>query len=173
MFPGKRRRPFAARQQKTIRGVVEKLEERLVLSLSSSPVHLNLIIHGLPLPVDAARSHARPLPSGGPVPLFSPAPVGLTPDQIRTAFELNNISFGGVVGDGTGQTIAIVDAYDDPAFANTGTAGFASSDLAQFDTAFGLPDPPSFKKVNQDGNTSPLPGTDPAGAGNPNGNWEF
>ncbi len=37
----------------------------------------------------------------------------------------------------------------------------------------GLPDPPSFTKFNQYGSTSNLPGTDPAGAGNLNGNWEI
>ena len=45
-------------------------------------------------------------------------------------------------GDGTGQTIAIIDAYDDPNIAG---------DLAAFDTQFGLTAPPSFTKVAQDG----------------------
>src|SRR5262249_11156265 len=35
-------------------------------------------------------------------------------------------------------------------------------DLHQFDVAFGLPDPPSFKKINQNGGTT-YPGTDPTG----------
>ncbi len=50
--------------------------------------------------------------NGGPA--QSQAPVGFTPDQVRTAYGINNISFGGTTGDGTGQTIAIVDAYNDP-----------------------------------------------------------
>ena len=33
---------------------------------------------------------------------------------IRTAYGVNEIGFGAIAGDGTGQTIAIVDAYDDP-----------------------------------------------------------
>ena len=70
-----------------------------------------------------------------------------------------------------GQTIAIVDAYDDPDLIDTGP-GFSSSDLAEFDQKFGLPDPPSFIKVNEYGSTTNLPGVDPAGAGNPQGNWE-
>ena len=41
-------------------------------------------------------------------------PVGFTPDQLRTAYGINNIAFGATTGDGTGQTIAIVDAYNDP-----------------------------------------------------------
>src|SRR5205823_6436409 len=75
--------------------------------------------------------------------------------------------------DGTGQTIAIVDAYDDPAFLNSTDPNYADSDLAQFDLQLEIPDPPSFIKLNQQGQTSPLPRTDPSGAGNPNGNWEI
>ena len=56
--------------------------------------------------------------------------------------------FGSVAGDGTGQTIAIVDAYNQPSIA---------SDLASFDSYYGLPAPPSFTVVNQNGATSPLP----------------
>ncbi len=52
------------------------------------------------------------------------------------------------------------------------SSSFSSSDLAQFDKQFGLPDPPSFLKLNQNGGTTNLPGTDPAGAGNAQGNWE-
>jgi hypothetical protein len=63
----------------------------------------------------------------------------LTPMQIRHAYGFDQISFSnGAKGDGTGQTIAIVDAYDDP---NIG------ADLAHFDSTFGLPDPPSFLKA--------------------------
>src|SRR5207253_3209276 len=47
-------------------------------------------------------------------PAQSAGPVGYTPDQIRVAYGINGIQFGGIAGDGTGQTIAIVDAYNDP-----------------------------------------------------------
>jgi hypothetical protein len=57
-----------------------------------------------------------------------------------------------VAGDGSGTTIAIVDAYDDPNIAN---------DLHQFDLRFGLPDP-VFTKVNQNGGST-MP--------SPNGGW--
>ena len=76
--------------------------------------------------------------------------------------ESNSISDGGVVGDGKGQTIAIVDAYDDPNIV---------TDLHQFNVYFGLPDPPSFQKLNQSGQASPLPGTDPSGPGSEH-SWE-
>src|SRR5262245_36670734 len=66
----------------------------------------------------------------------------LTPAQIRHAYGFDQITFanGTIVGDGRGQTIAIVDAYDHPRIA---------SDLAAFDALFGLPAPPSFTKVQQ------------------------
>jgi hypothetical protein len=100
-----------------------------------------------------------------------PNPWGLAPQQVAAAYGFNAIAFGGIAGDGTGQTIAIVDTYDDPALVDSTDPGFGSSDLAQFDRQYGLPDPPSFVKIDQDGGTADLPGVDPAGAGTP-GNWE-
>jgi subtilase family serine protease len=109
----------------------------------------------------------------------SAVPIGYTPAQIRQAYSFNGISFnsGTVSGNGSGQTIAIVEAYDDPSFVDSTVNGspnpaFSSSDLALFDRQFGLPDPPSFTKYNESGQTTGLPGTDPAGAGNADGNWE-
>src|SRR5205823_3863855 len=67
--------------------------------------------------------------------------------------------------------IAVVDAYDNPSLVDTSDPGFGSSDLARFDRQYGLPDPPSFLKLNQDGSPNPLPAADPAGAGTP-GSWE-
>ena len=73
-------------------------------------------------------------------------PLGLSPAQIRHAYGIDAVSFSSngisVPGDGSGQTVAIVDAYDDPSMA---------SDLAVFDQQFGLPAPPSFVKVGIDG----------------------
>src|SRR5439155_6317097 len=81
--------------------------------------------------------------------------TGSTPAQIRHAYGVDQISFNGgaIPGDGSGMTIAIVDAFDDPNIAN---------DLHQFDLQFGLPDP-TLTKVNQTGGASPLP--------SPNGGW--
>jgi hypothetical protein len=70
------------------------------------------------------------------------------------AYGFNQIFFGGVPGDGRGTTIAIVDAFDDPSFVSESDPGFSNSDLHQFDLQFGLPDPPSFRKVNQTGGTN-------------------
>ena len=101
------------------------------------------------------------------------SPIGYTPQQVRTAYGFNQIAFGSIAGDGAGQTIAIVDAYDDPGLVSSTAAGFSTSDLAEFDRQFNLPDPPSFIKMNQDGSTTGLPATDPAGPGSGSGNWEY
>jgi len=92
----------------------------------------------------------------------APPSAAFTPQQIRQAYGINSITLGSLVGDGTGQTIALIDAYDDPDFVDTGAANFAASDLHQFDAQFGLADPPSFVKLNQAGGAS-LPGVDPSG----------
>ena len=99
------------------------------------------------------------------------SPSGYTPAEIRMAYGLNNIRVSSVAGDGSGQTIAIVDAYDDPDLIDTGP-GFSSSDLAKFDQKFGLPDPPSFIKLSEYDSSAKLPGVDPAGPANAQGNWE-
>ena len=60
--------------------------------------------------------------------------LGLTPTQVSQAYGLNLTSFTSngqtVKADGTGQTIAIVDAYHDPNL---------QSDLNTFDAKYGLP----------------------------------
>src|SRR6476469_6583769 len=103
---------------------VELLESRQLLSAAVDPVVTpNLTVTSL-----ATKS----------------AFTGYTPEQIKKAYGFNSIS-----GDGTGQTIAIVDAFNDPNIA---------SDLKTFDRQFGLKDPPSLKVVNQSGGSS-LPAT--------------
>lgn len=79
--------------------------------------------------------------------------AALTPAQISTAYGVNNITLPNVAAaNGAGQTIALIDAYDDP---------YIKSDLQTFDTQFGLPNPPSFQVLNQTGGTA-LPAQDPA-----------
>ncbi|MGA2255638.1 MAG: S53 family peptidase, partial [Thermoguttaceae bacterium] len=91
-----------------------------------------------------------------------------TPAQIRTAYGINDLSL-----DGTGQTIAIVDAYDDPQIYQA---------LDAFDGQFGLttsgptlyqqygPATSFLTVLNQSGQATSLPGTDPVGQGGDN--WE-
>ena len=90
------------------------------------------------------------------VPETSPASGAYTPAQIQQAYQYNKVSFNGVAGDGTGETIAIVDAYDDPKI---------QADLNTFDSQFGLP-ATTVTKVNQSGGTT-LPAADSTGG------WEL
>jgi subtilase family serine protease len=73
-------------------------------------------------------------------------PAGLSPTQVRHAYGFDQIAFSnGVRGNGSGQTIAIVDAYDQPNLA---------SNLATFDATYGIAAPPGFTKMNQAGGSS-------------------
>ena len=75
-------------------------------------------------------------------------PTGLGPAQIQSAYKLTGLNAGG-------RTVAIVDAYDDPN---------AASDLATFRKTYGLSACTAangcFRKINQNGATSPLPAGD-------------
>jgi hypothetical protein len=68
----------------------------------------------------------------------------LTPAMIRHAYGFEQINFTAnghtYAGDGSGQTIAIVDAYDDP---------YIASDLHTFNSTFGLKDPVFVKATPQ------------------------
>jgi hypothetical protein len=86
----------------------------------------------------------------------NPPSGAYTPAQIEQAYGFNQVSFGSIKGDGTGQTIAIVDAQDDPNI---------QADLNVFDAQFGLP-AVTVNRVNQTGGTS-YPATDSTGG------WEL
>jgi subtilase family serine protease len=116
---------------------------------SASPLSLVPVRLGCNTATSAGVAHcyatalgrdARPLASGGP--------TGYGPTDIRKAYGLTGLS-------GAGRTVAIVDAYDDTK---------AESDLATYRSAYGLPPCTTangcFKKVNQNGATSPLPAND-------------
>ena len=68
---------------------------------------------------------------------------GFTPPQIQQAYGLNDISFNGTAGTGAGQTVAIVDAYNDPNI---------KADLRAFDKKYSIAAPPSFKVFDENGN---------------------
>jgi subtilase family serine protease len=86
-------------------------------------------------------------------------PYGLSPQQLISAYNFPTTNANGSLP-GTGETIAVVDAMDDPNIA---------SDLATFDTQFGLPQlnsctisatsGPCFQKVSETG-TSVYPAFD-------------
>ncbi|MGA2830699.1 MAG: putative Ig domain-containing protein [Streptosporangiaceae bacterium] len=80
-----------------------------------------------------------------------PSGNGYGPTQFQAAYGLAAAS----AADGSGTTVALVDAYDDPA---------AATDLAAYRSAAGLPALTSgqFTMYNQEGQTSPLPAEAPA-----------
>ncbi|MDT4934644.1 MAG: hypothetical protein QOK11_2536 [Pseudonocardiales bacterium] len=101
----------------------------------------------------AARSHAatcfgKVISANGSGPAVTKGPVGYGPAQIQSAYRLAGLH-------ASGRTVAIVDAYDDPK---------AESDLAVYRAAYGLPACTTangcFRKVNQNGQSSPLPARD-------------
>ncbi len=102
-------------------------------------------------------------PAGSATPFSGPSPYGLSPQQIRHAYGFDQVLLPGTstIGDGTGQTIAIIDAFNDPNI---------RGDLSAFDQQFGLTDPTTttFQIVSQSGSTTNLPGN---GAMYPNDSW--
>jgi subtilase family serine protease len=80
-----------------------------------------------------------------------PSGNGYGPSQLQSAYNLA----AAAAADGSGTTVALVDAYNDPA---------AASDLAEYRSAAGLPALTSgqFTQYNQEGETSPLPAEAPA-----------
>jgi hypothetical protein len=109
----------------------DELEDRQLLSadaLSTGFASPGAIGHLLtPAQVATIASESA---SGVTTPQGSPGPaawISYIPSQIRHAYGIDQLS-----QDGTGQTIAIIDAYDQ-------TAAVVASDLAAFSTQFGLP----------------------------------
>lgn len=94
--------------------------------------------------VALARGAVRPSVTGGPA-------GGYTPAELAKAYRLN-------VGAATTQTVAIVDAFDDPS---------VLSDLNAFDGHYGIAHETStsFRVVNQSGLAGPLPAPDAGWAG--------
>ena len=78
-------------------------------------------------------------------PSATSAPTGLSPATVKSAYGFSTSATAG-----SGKTVAIVDAYNDPS---------AESDLAVFSSTFGLPSCTTangcFQKVNQTGGTTP------------------
>jgi subtilase family serine protease len=99
----------------------ESLESRSLLSASVFPVEAEPMISAEPAATTAV-------------------PTGNTPAKVKHAYGFDQIYFNGgtVKGDGAGQTIAIVTAYDHPTIA---------SDLSFFNASYGLPNSTFTKKT--------------------------
>jgi subtilase family serine protease len=130
---------------------LESLESRQLLSVSTVR------------PVFSAPTIRYFNPNGDDnTPYGTVGPTGLSPTQIRHAYGIDSILFQGgtITGDGAGQTVAIIDAFDNPKFVNSSdSVNYPNSDLFKFNAAFGLsqfgtPGGPTFTKVNQTGGSS-------------------
>ena len=140
------------RQATCVRCAAETLEDRLLLS--AAPVaNPTFIIEGRA----SAPGTAQPAVSPNGQPSFV-APID--PTQMQAAYGVNLISFNGVKGTGLGQTIAIVDAYNDPDI---------QSDANSFSSTFGLPQfnagGPTLQVLNENGGMSltNVPNSTPGG----------
>jgi subtilase family serine protease len=80
----------------------------------------------------------------------TPNPSGLGPGELQTAYSLPVTTFPA-----SQQTVAVVDAFNDPS---------AEADLGVYDQQFGLPACTTangcFRKLNQEGKASPLPSSE-------------
>ncbi|MGD1055937.1 MAG: IPT/TIG domain-containing protein [Solirubrobacteraceae bacterium] len=98
-----------------------------------------------------ARRQTAEIQSGASPAVTNKTPLGgLRPQDLHNAYSLPTESVSSSV-----QTIALVDAYNDPT---------AEADLAVYDKEFKLPACTSangcFRKIDQEGKTSPLPATE-------------
>jgi subtilase family serine protease len=136
------RRPAAAPAWRRVRLRVEELEPYNLLSAAVTAVPL------AQPDLQASPAAAPTDPTATPLAHSSGTVSGpYTPAQIKTAYGFNLLT-----QTGSGETVAIVDAYDDPNIA---------SDLATFDSQWGLA-AANFTKVNQTGGSA-LPA--------PNASW--
>ena len=138
--PLKRQRDAARIGQPVCCGpAAETLEGRQMLSAASA-------LTAVATPTFILEAHGAA--TNKPAVTAGTAPID--PAQMQAAYGINQISFNGVAGTGAGQTIAIVDAYNDPDII---------SDANSFSSQFGLPQfngssEPTLKVLNQTGGTS-------------------
>ena len=120
----------ASRLKRPVRPVLEALEGKALMTVAAGVAVPHLVEYG-----------GQPSNVGSTTQVSS----AKTPTQIRQAYGINAAIYGSLVGNGAGQSIAIIDAYRDPNIAN---------DLATFDSAYSLPAPPNFVQVTQAGSTN-------------------
>ena len=76
--------------------------------------------------------------------------IGINAAEIQNAYGLALTSGDGPLN-GSGQTVAVVIADDDPNLVSSNSPSFNTSDLHIFDQQFGLPDPPSLTIIQPAG----------------------
>jgi hypothetical protein len=137
-----RRDPAFIQQPICCGPAVEALEGRQMLSAVATPTFV-------------VTGHA----ASGIKPAVSPGVAPIDPAQMDAAYGVNAISFNGAVGNGAGQTIAIVDAYNDPNIISDASSFDSQFGLQQFNVSGG----PTLKVLNQTGGTSLPANSSPGG----------
>jgi hypothetical protein len=127
-------------------GYASCASERLVYKASGSPVR--------PIPTGSAFPLGSDAPAAGPASeAANPALAAYDPEELQSAYNLTTLA----ANQGAGETIALVDAYDDPN---------AASDLAVYRSGYELPECTSqngcFSKVNQSGEAANYPQPSPS-----------
>ena len=144
-----RRKKSGSPKQAECTGLIaDTLEERVLLSAAT------LAVTGVATPTyinEGLVNLKQPTKSAGVKPegMASPSPrLGHTTREVQTAYGVNNIFFGSTAGTGAGETVAIVDAYNDPNII---------TDTQTFDTQWGLQQfntgGPTLQVLNQNGGT--------------------
>jgi subtilase family serine protease len=127
-------------------GVLTALAVFGALSTSGGAANANANFHAVcpGAPLASARCHAQVVTDSHGNPAATTSPTGLSPATVKSAY-----TFPTGLTAGSGKTIAIVDAYDDPS---------AENDLAVFSSRYGLPACTTangcFRKVGQSGGTT-------------------
>lgn len=141
------------------RSLIEILELRALMTADLTPTFTSLVPPGQHFNYVIYSQNPDALSPDGSV---TPPASAFNPATLKSAYGINLITDGGVLQDGTGMTIAIIDAFDNPHFVSRNSStdvnldtSFLASDLHKFDVQYGLPEPPGFfTKVDQSGGTS-------------------
>ncbi|HEY1683674.1 MAG TPA: choice-of-anchor tandem repeat GloVer-containing protein [Tepidisphaeraceae bacterium] len=124
---------------------IDSLEKRTLLS--AALLNVPTQITGTPSFVEEGLV---PIARNLSTALTSTLSAPFTASQIRQAYGVNGISFFGNSGDGTGQTIAVVDAYNDPNIVFDADYFSSVMGLPQFNANGG----PTLNVVNQYGQST-------------------
>lgn len=122
---------------KKILGIIALVVTFLTLTAPLSVTVVNSVVADFNYRPSLVSAYLGPLATTNPdgIPLCRSSSLGnivcYTPKFIKKAYEYPSTA----TLDGSGQTIVLVDAFGSPTI---------TSDLALFDTVFGIPDPPSF-----------------------------
>jgi subtilase family serine protease len=138
-----------------IRLELEELETRALLSASS-------VAPTTPVPPSEPPSNALAQPLLVMVPQTTNGVTGYTPSQIQQAYGVNQLAtVNGKTINGAGETIAIVDAFDDPNIVSDDSAFNKQFNLPQFNQPGG----PTLTVVATGGGSPSGLGQDPGWAG--------